>query len=53
MQLARGRVLQKMNRMQEAIILYNEILARSTDNKVFCEAVAEVAIHYMKERDFY
>jgi tetratricopeptide (TPR) repeat protein len=52
-QLARGRVLQKMNRMQETIILYNEILARSTDNKVFCEAVAEVAIHYMKERDFY
>lgn len=39
--------------MQEAVIVYNELLSKNIHSRVYCEAIAEVSICYMKERDFY
>jgi tetratricopeptide (TPR) repeat protein len=46
-------MLMQAGRAQEAVMLYNEILSRNASAQVYCEAIAELAIYYMRERDFY
>lgn len=42
-----------MGRHNESIIYFNEILGRNTNAKLYCEALTEISVYYMIQRDFY